>query len=155
MSKHHIEWNAAQEKWLCLTCLRTSDHLTREDAERELGEYQCLSVSTELKAAVQERRQSVRKKTGVQAELFLRGRTIPQRVSTSDLSLGGCYIENMFTLPMGAHVTIGLWIGNEKLQIGAKVKTCDPVFGNGIEFVEMLPADREKLEAFLNAVNEP
>ena len=76
------------------------------------------------------------------------------RVSTTDLSLGGCYIENMFTLHIGSHLTVGLWIGTEKLKISAIVRTCDPVFGNGIEFLEIDPLDRLKLEAYLNGVNE-
>jgi len=101
-----------------------------------------------------ERRQSARKKTGVQAELVLRGRTVPVRVPTSDLSLGGCYIENMFTLHIGDHLTVGLWIGTEKLKISGIVRTCDPVFGNGIEFLEIDPLDRLKLEAYLDGVNQ-
>ena len=79
---------------------------------------------------------------------------MPVRVSTTDLSLGGCYIENMFTLHIGGHLTVGLWIGTEKLKISAIVRTCDPVFGNGIEFLEIDPLDRLKLEAYLNGVNE-
>jgi hypothetical protein len=101
-----------------------------------------------------ERRQSARKKTGVQAELVVRGRTVPVRVPTSDLSLGGCYIENMFTLHIGDHLTVGLWIGTEKLKISGIVRTCDPVFGNGIEFLEIDPLDRLKLEAYLDRVSQ-
>jgi hypothetical protein len=47
-----------------------------------------------------------------------------------------------------------LWIGPQKLKISAIVRTCDPVFGNGIEFLEIDPLDRLKLEAYLDGVNE-
>jgi len=79
---------------------------------------------------------------------------VPVRVPTSDLSLGGCYIENMFTLHIGDHLTVGLWIGTEKLKISGIVRTCDPVFGNGIEFLEIDPLDRLKLEAYLDGVSQ-
>ena|SRR5437763_2377485 len=78
-----------------------------------------------------------RKKTSLQAAIILRGRTVPIHATTADLSLGGCYIENMSTLPLGAHLTMTLWIGEDKLQISGIVKTCDPVFGNGIQFVDI------------------
>ena len=79
---------------------------------------------------------------------------MPVRVPTSDLSLGGCYIESMFTLHIGDHLAVGLWIGAEKLKISGIVRTCDPVFGNGIEFLEIDPLDRAKLEAYLDGVNQ-
>jgi hypothetical protein len=31
---------------------------------------------------------------------------------------------------------------------------CDPVFGNGIAFLEINPLDRLKLEAYLDGVNQ-
>ncbi len=101
-----------------------------------------------------ERRRSPRKKASVQAEILLQGRDVPVRVSTTDLSLGGCYIENMYTLPIGARLKIGLWIEEEKLRISGIVKTCDPVFGNGIQFLEMSEQDRDQLEKYLDALNE-
>ena len=86
----------------------------------------------------------------MQAELPLYGRTVPMRVSTTDLSLTGCYIENMYTLPIGARLKIGLWIEQEKLKISGMVKTCDPVFGNGIQFLEMSDEAREQLKKYLD-----
>ena len=66
--------------------------------------------------------------------------------------LGGCYIENMFTLHIGAHLTMTLWLGEQQIEIDAMVKTCDPVFGNGIEFLEVPPLERFKLRAYLDSV---
>jgi hypothetical protein len=86
----------------------------------------------------------------VQAELLLYGRTVPIRVSTTALSLNGCYIENMYTLPIGARLKIGLWIEQEKLKISGIVKTCDPVFGNGIQFLEMSAESHDQLKRYLD-----
>ena len=155
MSEHRIHWNAASDEWLCLLCLRASDAISKEDAEHELSRFDCLSTSdNQTKPVVDERRETARKKTFVQAEILLRGRTVPIRVTTADLSLGGCYIENMFTLSIGAHLEIGLWIGEQKLKISSVVKTCDPVFGNGIQFVEIQPADKAKLAGYLRTTSD-
>lgn len=42
MTKHHISWNAADERWFCIRCLRTSNHDQRQDAEVELSEFDCV-----------------------------------------------------------------------------------------------------------------
>jgi len=36
---HEIKWNAANQEWFCVRCLRTSDLLNQEDAERELSQF--------------------------------------------------------------------------------------------------------------------
>jgi len=153
MTEHTINWNAANEKWLCLTCLRSSDHISKEDAQNELDQFDCLGpLNPEPKPVESERRQTARKKTSVPAQLVLRGRTVPIRITTIDLSLGGCDIENLFTLHIGAHLTMTLWLGEQRIKIDAIVKTCDPVFGNGIEFLEVAPLERFKLRAYLDSV---
>jgi len=47
-------------------------------------------------------------------------------------------------------LNIGLWIEQEKLKIIGMVKTCDPVFGNGIQFLEMSDEAREQLKKYLD-----
>ena len=68
---------------------------------------------------------------------------------TSDLSLGGCYIESMYPFPAGTCLELKLEAG-DTLLIAAKVVTCDPQFGNGIQFLRILPEDREILGKFLD-----
>ena len=42
--KHpEIEWNATTKEWFCIRCFRTSDHVTKLDAERELSEFDCIA----------------------------------------------------------------------------------------------------------------
>jgi hypothetical protein len=73
------------------------------------------------------------------------------RVSTTDLSLSGCYVENMYTLPIGARLKIRLWIDEAKQSIKGIVKTCDPVFGNGIQFLEGGDEARHQLKKYLDS----
>jgi hypothetical protein len=96
-----------------------------------------------------ERRKFDRKITLVNLDLLLSGRTVPLRASTTDLSVGGCYIQNIYPLPIGTRVEISIAVGDEKVFVQGIVKTCHPSFGNGIQFCEMAPADRVKLESFL------
>lgn len=98
-----------------------------------------------------ERRNNPRFKIGVPVEIHLEGSTAPIHCATSDLSLGGCYIESMYPFPAGASLELKLEAG-DTLIIAAKVVTSDPQFGNGIQFVRMLPDDRETLAKFLDHV---
>jgi len=42
MKEHQIEWNAATEQWFCINCLRASDYQSKQDAERELSQLDCV-----------------------------------------------------------------------------------------------------------------
>jgi hypothetical protein len=48
----------------------------------------------------------------------------------------------------------GLWIGDGKITIEGMAKTCDPIWGNGIEFLKMSDGNRERLREYLNALNQ-
>jgi len=75
------------------------------------------------------------------------------RGDTSDLSLGGCYVETIFPFPIGTNLDLQLSIETTVL-IAATVVTCDPRVGNGIKFIRMLQEDREALKAFLEAAQQ-
>ncbi len=77
----------------------------------------------------------------------------PLRCATSDICLGGCYIESMYPFPVGANLELKLQVA-DTLLIFARVVTCDPQFGNGIEFVRMLPEDRDALSQFLDQAQQ-
>jgi hypothetical protein len=96
----------------------------------------------------QERRRHQRVKMRVRVDVTPAGRKFATKADTSDISLGGCYIETMFPLAKGTEVEITLHIGEGVLAVG-KVMTCDPNIGNGIMFTNILPEDREELRAQL------
>jgi c-di-GMP-binding flagellar brake protein YcgR len=98
-----------------------------------------------------ERRKNARIKVSVPVELHTETSAAPLHCATSDLSLGGCYVESMYPYPVGTCLDLKLEAGGT-LVISAKVVTCDPQFGNGIQFLRMLPEDRSVLMKFLETV---
>jgi len=90
----------------------------------------------------------------VQVELHPEGNTTPLRTATSETSLGGCYVETMFTFAVGTMLKMTLWLGDEKVITPGRVATCFPQVGNGIEFTGMSTDDQKKLEQFLSEQGE-
>jgi len=100
-----------------------------------------------------ERREHIRLKLKVPIEIYLEGSESPLRSATSDLGLGGCYLETIFPLPIGTNVELKLQL-EDTLLVLATVVTCDPQVGNGIRFSRMLPEDLEQLSVFLEAAEK-
>ena len=98
----------------------------------------------------QDRREHPRVKVRATVELRREGNEVPIGGATSDMSLGGCYIEMMFTLAKDTKLDITIKIDGTLLALGMVV-TCDPNVGNGIKFTKMLPEDREELRRYLEA----
>jgi len=100
-----------------------------------------------------DRREYARIKVSVPVKIQTDAGASPIRGATSDLSVGGCYIETIFPLPIGTNLDLQLSIENTVL-IAATVVTCDPQVGNGIRFIRILPEDQEAIEAFLEAAQQ-
>ena len=100
-----------------------------------------------------ERREHIRLKLKVPIEIYLEGSESPLRSATSDLGLGGCYLETIFPLPIGTNVELKLQL-DDTLLVLATVATCDPQVGNGIRFSRMLPEDLEQLSVFPEAAEK-
>ncbi len=101
----------------------------------------------------QNRREHPRVRVRVPVELRREGNEVPIGGVTSDISLGGCYIEMMFTLAKDTKLDITITIDGTLLALGTVV-TCDPNVGNGIKFTKMLPEDQEELRRYLEAAQE-
>ena len=99
----------------------------------------------------QNRREHPRVKVRVTVELRREDNEVPIGGVTSDISLGGCYIETMFTLAKDTKLDITITIDGTLLALGTVV-TCDPNVGNGI--TKMLPEDQEELRRYLEAAQE-
>ena len=98
-----------------------------------------------------ERRKHPRFTVSVPVEVHAEGSDTPIRCTTSDLSLGGCYIESMYPFPVGSILDLRLQL-ESTLLIQARVVTSYPQVGNGMEFNRMLPEDRAELSKFLDSV---
>ena len=98
-----------------------------------------------------DRRRHMRVQIGVQIEIRPEGTSVPMRLETSDLSLGGCYIEMALTLDVGTRVDIVLWVEQQKLTTRGVVVTRHPQFGNGIVFAGMCLESKRQLHTFLDS----
>jgi c-di-GMP-binding flagellar brake protein YcgR len=96
-----------------------------------------------------ERRKHVRIRMEVPIEISAEGRPGLMRCHTSDLSLGGCYVETMFTFPLNTKLQIHLWLHETRLTVEGLVVTCDPQVGNGISFSNMTEEVHAKLDSFV------
>src|SRR6266699_3608895 len=77
----------------------------------------------------------------------------PTRISATDVSGNGCYIETMLPLPLGAVLRVDFWLESEHVNITAIVRTCDPGVGNGIEFTGMPVDGKARMQAYLDTID--
>ena len=101
----------------------------------------------------QDRRKHERFKIRVPIEFCAEGsKTL--RTATADLSLGGCYLEMMFTFPVGTILEVTLQVGRT-VDAKAIVVSRDLQVGNGIQFMEMPPADQDAVREYVeNAIKK-
>ena len=99
-----------------------------------------------------ERRKYVRIPVAIAVEFTPDDAAVATHAPTSDISLGGCYVEMNFTLPVGTRVEMALWLGEEKVWVTAKVVTHHPYFGNGFAFIDVSETTSNKLVHFLSSV---
>ena len=77
----------------------------------------------------------------------------PMRINATDVSGNGCYVENMLPFPLGTVLRLDFWLDSERVNITAVVRTCDPGVGNGIEFTGMHADMKQRMQAYLDAID--
>ena len=77
----------------------------------------------------------------------------PLRITATDISGSGCYVEMLSPFPIGTGLGAELWIGTEKVTTRALVRTCDPRVGMGIEFVGLNTEDQRRFQDYLRAID--
>jgi len=102
-----------------------------------------------------ERRQHPRTKVAVEVDLQSESTATPLRVKSADLSLGGLYVEMMFTLEVGTKLKIVLWLNDVQVSAGGMVVTRDLQVGNGIKFIDLATEERLRLKRFLAVAANP
>lgn len=85
--------------------------------------------------------------------ITVRDEQTPVRVTASDISGSGCYIEMLSPFPVGTSLVAEFWIGAERISPRALVRTCDPRVGMGIEFIGMKPAEQQRFQNHLQAID--
>ena len=77
---------------------------------------------------------------------------IPMRVTATDVSGSGCYVETLSPSPIGDRLSAELWIGEERVTTLSMVRTSDPRVGMGIEFVGLKTEDQRRFQEYLQAM---
>ena len=93
-----------------------------------------------------------RLRVAIPGELRCATEEFPRRALTTNLSVGGCYFEMMHTLQPKTRMQVILWLDGVKIRTWAEIVSHHPHVGNGVKFVHMAPADRERVTQFLDAM---
>jgi hypothetical protein len=68
---------------------------------------------------------------------------------TSEIGLGGCYVDALNPFPEGTLVGLRIIRDQGIFETKAKVVYCDPTFGMGLAFTDVTAGQRSVLEAWL------
>jgi hypothetical protein len=98
-----------------------------------------------------DRRSDPRQKCVCSSELYPDSQTAPFRTRSTDISMGGCFVEMNLPLPKGTPVKIALWIKETKVWATGTVVTSTPGFGIGIHFAEISESDKQLLRQFIQS----
>jgi len=77
----------------------------------------------------------------------------PMRVSATDISGNGCYVETNTSFPISTVVRVDFWIDQEHVSSSATVRTRDAGVGMGIEFTGLTDDKKKRLQAYLDKVD--
>ena len=96
-----------------------------------------------------ERRRAPRYKISLAIDVQQQHSSIPTHFQTSDISVGGFYVETILPLAVGTRLSVTVWLGKQKLVTDAIVRTCHNSVGMGVQLVDMAPQDERRLAEFL------
>ncbi len=70
----------------------------------------------------------------------------------SDISMQGCYVETVSTLPAGTDLLFLIRVGDTTLRGRATVKTSNHAVGMGLSFMHLSTEDQQKLEFLMGSL---
>jgi PilZ domain len=82
-------------------------------------------------------------------EIRQTGVAFPVWAEVADLSLGGCYVQMVFTIPCQSEVDVQLTIGERSFAARGRVVTSYPGVGMGIQFTALTQENQKILAAIL------
>jgi PilZ domain len=74
---------------------------------------------------------------------------------TSELSIGGCYIDVLSPFPVGTVIQLQILRDQGTFEATGKVVYCDSTMGMGVAFTEITPEHRSLLEDWLAEIVKP
>ena len=83
--------------------------------------------------------------------------SFPARGTTTDVSLGGCYVATIFPLAVGSQVHFTMQVAGESIKGRGSIQTCHPGVGMGIRFIDLPDRDKRLLERYfhVSVANQP
>jgi len=75
------------------------------------------------------------------------GASLNTRVS--DLGLGGCYLDTLTPLPIGADVRLGLLKDKKVIEVNGRIIYSHPGLGMGVAFTDATPEQRFEIERWV------
>lgn len=114
--------------------------------ENEADEYK--------RPRVRVRRNTVRYKCEVAAELRLKNIQTPMWVTSVNLGEDGCAVNTLVSVPAGTELNIAMWLSGEKVWAQGIVVTSLYGLGTGIHFTSMSKQGREHLKSFLATLTD-
>jgi len=99
------------------------------------------------------RRRRPRHKISFNLELHDERTNVPLRVTATDISGNGCYVETILPIAVGTVLKAEFWVETERVNTSAIVRTCDPGVGMGIEFVGLSPDLQERFQRVLEKLD--
>ena len=105
------------------------------------------------KTVATKRRRRPRHRILIDIELRDEQTRSPLRVTATDISGNGCYVESMLPYPPGTNLKAQLLMGSERLTTSAVVRTCDQGLGMGIEFMTLTTEQQDEFQRYLHRLN--
>lgn len=93
-----------------------------------------------------------RKDARVPVRLEVEWGTLPSRCPdvTSDVSLGGCYVESLNSVKVGQVLNLSLNLpSNKTLRFRGEVRYHQPTIGFGVRFLQLSPFEQATLKALI------
>jgi len=102
-----------------------------------------------MSASTADRRDLSRQACCLGAEVYRTASNVPHRCNLSDIGTGGCYVETTETFPIGTPLEIIVRTENSKLCIAGKVKSSNPGFGMGVQFILRNDEQRKQVQELI------
>ncbi|MGH9804749.1 MAG: PilZ domain-containing protein [Candidatus Acidiferrales bacterium] len=83
-------------------------------------------------------------------DIWQEGAASPQPGTLAEISLGGCFLEVNWPLPVNTRVELHMRIGDLEVRAAGVVAYLDPSGGLGVRFNQLSPEDLHNLESLLN-----
>jgi PilZ domain len=82
------------------------------------------------------------------------GKPAGQFATLADISIGGCYIETVSPLPPNTTIDVCLDMNGIRVESRAIVKIMHPNVGMGVEFRELRPEQRSKVQMMMASIQQ-